>query len=177
MERTSLRFSIWYSEAAVEFNKSHLPMLEQMGVGIGGGTKLGIIIYSGTRHIHIFPYDKGHRVTATCYPHVWPYLLRDRDVDERLQFARCKTTPLPFDFDGAKFMGVLPPDHELPWPRLVDCNVYGRRDAALHEIQVRSKSAMDAGLGRLSGVPTWAQRELTSAERVQLFTHGHLQAA
>ena len=98
----------------------------------------------------------------------FPWYVADFKVD-RTGFARCTITPVKFDGGPYHMRGVLPPNHEMPWPHTRNCEGYLKTEELMRECVLRRDSARDHGIS-LPTPPGYVTRALNPEMRIALFS-------
>lgn len=168
MQPTTLRLGIWEKCIGVYFNTHHLPLLEERGVGVEGGKGLAASYDPFLRCLRLEVVDEGGTSLGLgSEPDLWPY----RTINYiKLPTARCEIGSMTFDVHREAFTCILPPDHELAWPRLRrHCDLYDREEVARREITLRLASQREHGVPvTLAGIPKEYQLAISAQERVKI---------
>lgn len=166
IEPVDLRLGLWEERIGVYFHHRHLPMLEKLGIGICGGCGF-ILNWDGfLRCLRLEVDFCGTHVRVSSEPDVWPFRLT---LEEPIPTARCEITSLKFDVHKDALTCIIPPDHELPWPRLRECEMFDKGEVAQREITRRLASQREHGVAvSLAGIPKEFQMAITAEERVKI---------
>jgi len=164
----SLRVGLWEQEIGVYLLDRHIAILVQLGVLSSPALSTGLVLYDDIRTVSLGQtYSSQAIIEPASDLDLWPWFMRFDVCSEKI--ARCRIMKLPFVSLANTLVAELPPDHELPWPRLEKCSLYNRNIVARREIQKRVSSARDNNVRfRLSNIPSWAQKCLTSKERISI---------